>query len=242
MKVTIAKVEKLMDRADVGYEVAKEALEAADGSLLDAIIALEQQGKFGPNAGAKAYVYSTGSNVPATVVGQSYGAGTAPHEQNFTMGGDTATGKNRKSKQGGWQDAGSEHGYGNQSGASYRTGHSAYNQAGGPRMYKDESTEAEENIKRFFRWLGRVFRASLVNYFEIWRRGERIASFPVILFLFCFIQWVFWVVLAILIIGLFCGCRYRFSGPHLGKKSVNDAMDKASDMAEDIKDGEDPHH
>ena len=107
-------------------------------------------------------------------------------------------------------------------------------------MYKDESTEAEENIKRFFRWLGRVFYASLVNYFEIWRKGERIIYFPVVLFLFCLIPWVFWVALGLLLLGFFCGCRFRFSGPHLGRKNVNDTMDKAADAAEEMRDGEDP--
>ena len=232
MKVTMAKVEKLMDRADVSYEVANEALEAADGSLLDAIIALEREGRFGPNAGVKTAVYATASNVPATVVGQAYGAGSVPKEKaepNFTMG--SGTGKNRKSRKG--READPAGGYEN---SGY------HNYSGGPRMYKDESTEFEENVKRFFRWLGRVIRAGVVNYFEICRRGERIVYFPVILFLFCLIPWVFWLTFALLLIGLFCGCRYRFSGPHLGRKSVNDAMDETSDAMEDLKNGENPHN
>ena len=39
------KVEKLRQRADVSYEDAKKALEAANGDLLDAMIYLEKEGK-----------------------------------------------------------------------------------------------------------------------------------------------------------------------------------------------------
>jgi hypothetical protein len=88
--------------------------------------------------------------------------------------------------------------------------------------------------------MARVFRASVTNYFEVWRKGERQFYFPVVLFLFCLIPWVFWVTLALVIIGLFAGCRYRFSGPHLGRQEVNDTMDKAADFAEEAKNGESP--
>ena len=39
------KIEKLRERANVTYEEAKEALNAANGDLLDAMIYLERQGK-----------------------------------------------------------------------------------------------------------------------------------------------------------------------------------------------------
>ena len=133
---------------------------------------------------------------------------------------------------------------GQQNGSYSGKQHGQYNgQRPGQRTYTDETTAFEDNALRFFKWLGRVFRGGIVNYFEIWRKGERILFFPVILFLFCFIHWVFWLTLVLLLIGLFCGCRYSFSGPHLGRKNVNDAMDKAADkvadMAEEINDGED---
>ena len=268
MKVTMAKVEKLMDRADVSYEVAKEALEAADGSLLDAIIALEQDGKFGPNAGqVKTAAYNTESDVSATIVGQAYGAGSTPTpntETSFSTGdgAEKTEKKGRKSKgkssaapgfeSPGNQTGGSQPGQGyangqapgygtpgsqgaSQAGAGYWYGQNGaysqgyYGQTGGQRRYKDESTEFEDNAKKFFRWLGRVIHASLINFFEVWRKGERVFYFPVILFIFCFIPWVFWVALALLIIGLFCGYRYHFSGPHLGKKKEETKNGENSD-------------
>ncbi|MCL1896980.1 MAG: hypothetical protein FWG03_10605 [Clostridiales bacterium] len=375
MRITAEKIERLMDRADVSYETAKEALEAENGDIIEAVIALEREGRLGPGAGRnRAAVYATGGSPAATAVGQSYGSSSrlpqTQLEPNFTIGKDTTNdgagaGKKAgggpegadKKKSNGAQGGGPVPGYGGaggqpgtgqsgaygqpgghggasqsgaygqpgagysagqggsygqpgagygQPGAGYSTGHgSAYGQPGagystgqggaygqpggpgygagqggaygqpgagystgqggagqggaygqpggyggtgqsggqgqarGPHRYKDETTAFEDNVKRFFRWLGRVLRASVFNYFEIWRKGERIVYFPVVLFLFCLIHWVFWVVLALLVIGLFCGCRYRFSGPNLGRKGVNDAMDKASKMAEDIKEGKD---
>lgn len=41
----LEKVEKLRERADVSYEEAKEALEACDWDLLDAMVYLEKNGK-----------------------------------------------------------------------------------------------------------------------------------------------------------------------------------------------------
>jgi len=235
MKVTIEKAEKLMERADVSYEVANEALEAANGSLLDAIIALERDGKFGPNAGRGkgGASYSTASDASATLVGESYGAGTVPHKEgseavlpspqqqsipNFTMN-QGAQGQQETQGAQGTQGTQGPHG------------------AHEPHNYQDEKdTEFEDNMRRFGAWLGRVIRAGIVNYFEVWYKGERIFYFPVILFLFCLIYWVFWFAVVILVIGLCCGWRYRFSGPHLGCGNAN-----ANVNAEGNQNGTNPH-
>ena len=294
MKVTISKIERVMDRADVEYEVAKEALEAANGNLIDAIIALERDGKFGPNAGqGKTGAYSTAGASP-NVIGESYGT-TVPQtrvEPNFTLGqgaqgkagkqakagkagkagktgkanqaGPRSDYRQENGQQGGFQQGNYQQGNGQQGGyqqGGYQGGYQqgnyqqgGYQQSGywqgaggcgrggrgGPHRYKDESTAFEDSVRRFARWIGRLVQAGLVNQFEIWRRGGRVMYFPVILFLFCLIPWVFWLALILLLIGLFCGCSYRFAGPNLGKKSVNDAMDRASKMAEEFKNGDDP--
>ena len=48
--VDFEKVEKLVQKANVSYEDAKNALEAANGDMLDAIIALEKAGKVNSQA------------------------------------------------------------------------------------------------------------------------------------------------------------------------------------------------
>ena len=48
--ITLEQVEQLRTKADVTYEEARQALEAANGDLLDAVILLELQGKVKPPA------------------------------------------------------------------------------------------------------------------------------------------------------------------------------------------------
>ena len=42
MEITLEKIELVKDRTGVSYKEAKEALEAADGSVVDAIISIEE--------------------------------------------------------------------------------------------------------------------------------------------------------------------------------------------------------
>ena len=42
MEITLEKIELVKDRTGVSYAEAKEALEAADGSVVDAIISIEE--------------------------------------------------------------------------------------------------------------------------------------------------------------------------------------------------------
>ena len=42
MEITLEKIELVKDRTGVSYKEAKEALEAAEGSVVDAIIAIEE--------------------------------------------------------------------------------------------------------------------------------------------------------------------------------------------------------
>lgn len=50
--ITLEQVEQLRTKADVTYEEARQALEAANGDLLDAVILLELQGKVKPPVAA----------------------------------------------------------------------------------------------------------------------------------------------------------------------------------------------
>lgn len=72
------------------------------------------------------------------------------------------------------------------------------------------------------------------NSFVAQRRGETIISIPVLL-LIVLLCVGFWIILPLMIVGLFCECRYSFRGPDLGRKDVNDAMGKASEYADDLK-------
>lgn len=63
MEVTLEKIELVKDRTGVTYQEAKEALEAADGSVVDAIIAIEEK----INAGVSGQASNVGSKASALV-------------------------------------------------------------------------------------------------------------------------------------------------------------------------------
>lgn len=68
------------------------------------------------------------------------------------------------------------------------------------------------------------------------KKGENIvAAIPVTVFVAA-VVFAFWATVPLMIIGLFCGCSYSFAGPDLEKENINRAWDKASQMAENIKD------
>lgn len=90
------------------------------------------------------------------------------------------------------------------------------------------------HMNRFFRWAGEVLHKGNINTFLIERNGERIITLPVNV-LVLLILFAFWVVLPLLIVGLFFSYRYSFDGPDLGVNKVNDAMDTVAKAAEEIK-------
>ncbi len=53
--ITLEQVDKLREKANVSYDEAKAALEAANGDMLEAIINLEKQGKVTPPEGGGYY-------------------------------------------------------------------------------------------------------------------------------------------------------------------------------------------
>lgn len=89
-------------------------------------------------------------------------------------------------------------------------------------------------IRELWRMIKKLFRITLDNDFCVRRFDNELLAVPVlvliVLLIFCF-----WIILPLLLIGLFFGCRYRFEGHELGKPVVNKAMDKLGDVAEDIK-------
>lgn len=89
-------------------------------------------------------------------------------------------------------------------------------------------------LNRFFKWCGRIIAKGNANMFEVERNGQILITVPVTILVVLLIL-VFWVVIPLIIIGLFCGCRYRFRGPDLDKNSVNKVMDSAHYAAENFK-------
>ena len=103
--------------------------------------------------------------------------------------------------------------------------------------------QAEDRHERGYivRNIGRVIRKIVLcgnrNRFEVRRKNtdEVVLDLPVtilVVLLLC----AFWVCVPLLIIGLFAGFRYAFSGAELGRESINKAMDKAAAAADRVVD------
>jgi hypothetical protein len=107
--------------------------------------------------------------------------------------------------------------------------------------HKNGGKQAEERgesftdmLNRFGNWFAGVIQAGCVNQFEVTRNGKRMVSVPVIV-LVLLIIFAFWVTLPLLVVGLFCGCRYTFSGNDVKGINVNGVMDSAANAAEGLK-------
>lgn len=105
--------------------------------------------------------------------------------------------------------------------------------------YKSESNNKKHCglgslIGRFFKFVGEMIKKGNENYFVINKDKEepiRISlTISTILLLISF-----WLVAILLIVGLFLGYKYSLSGPHIKSHTVNNAFEKASNSATDIK-------
>ena len=94
-------------------------------------------------------------------------------------------------------------------------------------------------LKALLRAAVDLLRHSTVNQFEVWRHGEMMTSLPVLI-LILLILVAFWISVPLLLLGLFFGCRYRFSGPDLEKSGAGDAVNRVTgvvgDAVEQVKD------
>ena len=180
----LEKVEKLREKANVSFSEAKEALDAANGEILDALIYLENQGKATIPAGGG---FFSGSGAPDAV----------------------------------WQSA-----------PGYSGGDAAGNNTGN---YTGSSGESfSDMMKRFGRFCMMLLRKGNSNFLEATKDGEQKLSCPVTIVIL-FLIFFFWVTVPLFVISLFCGFHYHFRGEDLGRDSVNNVMDSASNVVDEVK-------
>lgn len=175
----LEKAEKLREKTGVSYTEAKEALDNTDGSILEALVYLEKQGRVEMPSGGGFY------------------SGAEPY------GAESHGDRQIKS--------------------SHR------------RNNADSGTEAFADLmRRFGKFCLSILHKASTNYLKATKDGQHLFSCPVIIFVLLLVIF-FWVTLPVYIISLFCGIRYRFSGPDLERDAVNKVMDSASDLVDDVK-------
>lgn len=101
-----------------------------------------------------------------------------------------------------------------------------------------KNSAAGENFKATGKSFGEMIRDIVdkgnSNYIEMYRNNERKLGMPVTAFALLLVIG-FWIVIPLMIVAVFLGCRFSFSGKELGKDSVNNAMGKANEFADNIK-------
>ena len=96
---------------------------------------------------------------------------------------------------------------------------------------KNSFKEFVKSLADFFRVL---FRKSLEINFCISKDDRKVADIP-LLVLILLVVGFFWITVPLIIIGLFFGITYNFTGLDKVVVDVNDVCDKASQTAENIK-------
>ena len=91
---------------------------------------------------------------------------------------------------------------------------------------KKPAGERVSLLQTLRRWL-------IDNELEIWRKDKPVTALPVLI-LVLLVLFAYYVVIPLLILGLFLGFRYRFSGPDLERDDLNGMMGTVADTAADL--------
>ena len=89
-------------------------------------------------------------------------------------------------------------------------------------------------MKRFGNFCVKIINKGNNNFLDVKRNGELLFSCPVTLLILLFICF-FWVIVPLVIIGMFFGYRYSVRGAELGKASVNKVIDEAQNAVDELK-------
>ncbi|MBE6041119.1 MAG: DUF4342 domain-containing protein [Clostridiales bacterium] len=97
------------------------------------------------------------------------------------------------------------------------------------------SKDAEEGTRKKFKLWSRIKSILTKNRMVIIRKnGQVMINLPIfvpVIALICF----FWTTLILAVIAMVFGCHFHFEGEDLGKASINNTMDKATDYAEKVR-------
>jgi hypothetical protein len=168
------KVEALREKANVSYEVAKEAMEACNYDMLDAMIYLEKQGKV--NSGSTA---------------------------SYTTSSGTDTSQEFEEAQ---------------------------------RSYEDscQRTTVGSVVGKFINWCGYIIKKSVEVDFCVTKNERLLLKVPVLALVLALLI-AFWLFAILLVVGLFCSCKYSFQGIDATTIDLNGMCEKASETCENIK-------
>ena len=125
----------------------------------------------------------------------------------------------------------------NTSSANYSTGwenHTSLLVTESPKAKEEKKSDASDSIGAFFAWVGKLIKKAWENRFVISKEGKEIGQMPVLVLILLMFGF-FWVVIPLLILGLFFDFRYSFKGGSKIEVDLNQFCDKAQSAANDIR-------
>ena len=222
----LEKVELVRERTHVSYERAREALEACDYDVLEAIIAIEREA-MAETAKAVEELLSDKPIVedapevpePEEVVEPEPEVVVEPEPEEVVEPEPEAEDEPEPAV-----EPEPERDY-----AAEKEARRAASQA------KREAAKSKfaAACNSFAEQVKRLVNAGLKMTFVAERYGERVCELPVLLVIVGLLIWG--AALWLMIIGMFFGFRYRIEGASAVTFDVNAVMDKAADVADDIK-------
>lgn len=103
------------------------------------------------------------------------------------------------------------------------------------KAYDKQDDESLSGIARkFFDWCRKMIRLGCENFFIVTKHEKEIITAPVIVLVLLLVT-AFWIIVPILVVGLFFGYRYSFKGVITKSVDVNKACDVAAEACENIK-------
>lgn len=89
-------------------------------------------------------------------------------------------------------------------------------------------------LKRFAKWCGELIKKGCENFFVVSKGTEEIITLPVLAIVLLLLGF-FWIIVPLMIVGLFFGFTYKFRGDITKAVDVNTVCDKAAEAAESVK-------
>ena len=104
------------------------------------------------------------------------------------------------------------------------------------KSYEDscQRTSFGEVVNKFGKWCGRLIQKSVEIDFCVTKNEELFLKVPVLALVLILLV-AFWLIAILLVVGLFCGCKYHFQGTDTATIKLNQICEKASETCEDIK-------
>ena len=104
------------------------------------------------------------------------------------------------------------------------------------KSYEDscQRTSFGEMMNKFGKWCGRMVQKSVEIDFCVTRHEKMVLKVPVLALVLALLI-AFWFFGILLIVGLFCDCKYHFQGMDTASINLNEICEKASETCENIK-------